>query len=62
MFTPKDDVKWWAQRVCMNRKLLRYRFRPEIAEIAKSNYGLMLTAAFTVLFNESQKKGSYHGN
>lgn len=62
MFTPKQDVQWWAERLKMIKLMIRCsknKYSYGYREIAKSNYAQMLTAAFTVLFNERQKKGSY---
>jgi len=61
MFTPKQDVQFWAERFKYAKKLSKpFEYRKVLSHIRASNYAQLLTAAFTVLFNERQNKRSYH--
>lgn len=62
MFTAKDNVRFWAERLKYAR-LCRKQWESASGwkSIEKSNYAQLLTAAFTFLFNERQPKEKYHG-
>lgn len=61
MFTPRQSVQWEAERY----KFIRHWIKEmntttdSVRTVQMHNYAQLLAAAFTVLFNERQKKGSY---
>ena len=57
MFTPKQDVQFWAERFKYTKKLCRpFRYHKATTQLCASNYAQLLVAAFTVLFNERLKQ------
>lgn len=56
MFSPKEDVIFWARLTRLTRGVMATKPSINASIVAKSNYAAMLTAAFTVLFNTRLKQ------
>jgi hypothetical protein len=62
MFTPKQSVQWKAERYKSIRHWIKEMntTTDSVRTVQMHNYAQLLVATFNILFNERQKKGSYH--